>query len=37
MKVFEFTIDEVNRMITEGKIVDGKSISGIFMFKNRTK
>jgi ADP-ribose pyrophosphatase len=29
MEVFEFTIDEVNRMITEGKIVDGKSISGI--------
>jgi ADP-ribose pyrophosphatase len=35
MEVFEFTIDEVNKMIAEGKIVDGKSISGIYMFQNK--
>ena len=33
MEVYEFTIEEVNKMIAEGKIVDGKSISGIQMFQ----
>ena len=37
MEVYEFTLDEVNKMITEGRIVDGKSISGIHMFQNKNK
>lgn len=35
MQVFEYTIDEIKEKIREGKIVDGKSISGIMMYLNR--
>lgn len=38
MEVFEFTLGEVNKMITNGKIVDSKTISGIHFYqiqKNR--
>jgi ADP-ribose pyrophosphatase len=34
MEVFEFTLNEVNKMITEGKIVDGKTISGVHFYQN---
>jgi len=33
MEVFEFTLEEVNAMIAEGKIVDSKSISGIHFYQ----
>jgi ADP-ribose diphosphatase len=35
MEIHELTIQEVDKMIAEGKIVDGKSISGLYYFKNR--
>lgn len=33
MQVFEFSIDEIEKKITNGEIVDGKSICGIFLAK----
>ena len=33
MQVFEFSIDEIEKKITHGEIVDGKSICGIFLAK----
>ncbi len=33
MEVFEFTLEEVNKMITDGKIVDSKTISGIHFYQ----
>lgn len=35
MEVFEFTLDEIDKMITDGKIVDSKSISGVYFYKNK--
>jgi len=34
MEIFEVTLDEVNEMISSGKIVDAKTISGIHFFQN---
>lgn len=34
MEMFELTMDEVDKMIADGKIVDGKSISGLYYYKN---
>ncbi|MCB9220166.1 MAG: NUDIX hydrolase, partial [Ignavibacteriales bacterium] len=35
MEVYEFTLEEVNEMITSGKIVDAKTISGIHFYQNK--
>lgn len=35
MEVFELTIEEIDKMMAEGKIVDGKTISGLYFYKNR--
>jgi ADP-ribose pyrophosphatase len=35
MEIYEFTIEEVDKMISEGKIVDSKSISGVYFYKNK--
>jgi ADP-ribose pyrophosphatase len=35
MEVYELTIDEIDKMMMEGKIVDGKTISGLYFYKNR--
>ena len=35
MEVFEFTLDEIDKMIDDGKIVDSKSISGVYFYKNK--
>lgn len=35
MQVVEFTLDEIKEKIREGKIVDGKTISGIMMYLNK--
>ena len=35
MEVFEFSLMELNQMISEGKIVDAKTISGIHFYENR--
>lgn len=35
MEVYELTIEEIDKMIAEGKIVDGKTISGLYFYKNR--
>ena len=35
MEVYELTIDEIDKMMAEGKIVDGKTISGLYFYKNR--
>ncbi len=35
MEVFEFTLDEINKMITRGEIVDAKTISGIHFYQIR--
>ncbi len=37
MEVYELTLDEVNKMISSGKIVDAKTISGIHFWQNRNK
>ncbi len=34
MEIFEVTLDEANEMISSGKIVDGKTISGIHFYQN---
>lgn len=34
MEIHELTIEEVDNMIAEGQIVDGKSISGLYYYKN---
>jgi len=34
MEVYEFTLDEINQMIMDGKIVDSKTICGIYYYKN---
>lgn len=35
MEVYEFTLDEVNKMITNGEIVDAKTISGVHFYQIR--
>ncbi len=35
MEVYEFTLNEINEMITSGKIVDAKTISGIHFYENK--
>lgn len=35
MEMFELTMEEVDKMIADGKIVDGKSISGLYYYKNK--
>jgi len=35
MEVFEFTLEEVNEMISSGRIVDAKTISGIHFYQNQ--
>lgn len=35
MEVFEFNLMELNQMISDGKIVDAKTISGIHFYENR--
>ena len=37
MEVFEFTLDEIEQKIFNGDIVDGKTISGIFLVKQFVK
>jgi ADP-ribose pyrophosphatase len=37
MEVYELTLNEVNKMISSGKIVDAKTISGIHFWQNRNK
>ena len=37
MEIYEFTLSEINDMITSGKIVDAKTISGIHYFQNMKK
>ena len=37
MQVFEFSLDEIEKKINNGEIVDGKSICGIYMAKNYLK
>jgi ADP-ribose pyrophosphatase len=34
MEVYELTLDEVNQMISEEKIVDGKTLSGLYFWQN---
>lgn len=34
MEIYEFTLDEINQMIMDGKIVDSKTICGIYYYKN---
>ena len=34
MEMFELTMEEVDKMIADEKIVDGKSISGLYYYKN---
>jgi len=33
MEVYEFTLEEINKMISDGKIVDSKTISGIHYYQ----
>ncbi|GBD87079.1 ADP-ribose pyrophosphatase [bacterium BMS3Abin03] len=35
MQVFEYPLNEIERKILSGEIVDGKSICGIYLFKNK--
>jgi ADP-ribose pyrophosphatase len=35
MEVYEFTLDEINEMISKGEIVDSKTISGIHYYQIR--
>ena len=37
MQVFEFSLDEIEKKINNGEIVDGKSICGIYLAKNYLK
>ncbi|MFZ1291470.1 MAG: NUDIX hydrolase [Melioribacteraceae bacterium] len=37
MEVYEFTLDEIYNMISSGKIVDAKTISGIHFYQNKIK
>ncbi len=37
MEIFEFTFKEIDKMITEGKIVDSKSLSALYYYRNRIK
>lgn len=34
MEVYELTIEEIDKMVAEGKIVDAKTISGLYFYKN---
>jgi len=34
MELFEFTLDEIEEKITNGKIIDSKTICGIHLYKN---
>jgi ADP-ribose pyrophosphatase len=35
MEIYELTLEEINEMISEGKIVDAKTISGIHFYQNK--
>ncbi|PID62538.1 MAG: ADP-ribose pyrophosphatase [Ignavibacteriae bacterium] len=35
MEVYEFTLKEIDDMINTGKIVDGKSLSALYFYKNK--
>lgn len=37
MEVYELTIAEVDKMVAEGKIVDAKTLSGLYYYKNTKK
>ncbi|MBK8944216.1 MAG: NUDIX hydrolase [Ignavibacteriae bacterium] len=37
MEIYEFTLDEINEMISSGKIVDAKTISGVHFYQNKIK
>lgn len=37
MEIFEFTIEEIDEMIANEMIVDGKSISGLYYYKNKKR
>ncbi len=34
MEVLEYSLEEIEKMVTENKIVDGKTISGIFLYRS---
>ena len=37
MELLEYSLEEIENMVTENKIVDGKTISGIFLYKKWLK
>jgi hypothetical protein len=35
MEILEFSLDEIDRKITNGEIIDAKTICGIYLAKNK--
>lgn len=35
MESFEFSLDEIDRMIKDNRIIDGKSLSGLLLYKTK--